>query len=630
MKSTTQNQQQQLQLLEGDNGLGSVQRGAHIGQVISALQTQSGSIVCEGRVQPLSQLPRRVAALAAGLRRLGLRSGERVAIAALNSEWYLEWLLAVPCAGGIIAPLNYRWSAEEASQAVQQIEAKFLVLDRSCLQQWPDLKQCCPSLQLQVLLGPGFNHPASINAEKVLILAGQNPTLDFYWGPDSVALICFTSGTTGRPKGVAISHNALIVQSLAKIAVIGYSSCNVFLHTSQFCHIGGISSVLATLMAGGSLVILPKFQSEAVLEAVKDHLVTAMIVVPAMLFDLVATSSSLKRHKRTFPSIQTLLNGGGGISAGLLASTKELFPAANIFSAYGMTEACSSMSFTLLHGQSSSGRSYWRKGANTGTLNSRDLGGICVGQAAPHVELQIMDEDLVRDGGSRNIEFFGQNLQNGMFREGRVLTRGLHVMERYWGLPEETAAVLSRDGWLDTGDVGWMDGDGQLWLLGRHKDTIKSGGENVYSLEVETALVKHPGVLAAAVVGIPHERLNEVVAAVIQLQDKWQWEENMSEGDTGSKMLSPNECWGSSQEQIISIHKLQMHCQQLGVSRYKLPRFILAIKEQFPTTSTGKVRKGDLKKLLLTSLAENGRSPKWPGQSTPPDSRGIPHAHSRL
>jgi acyl-activating enzyme 14 len=142
------------------------------------------------------------------------------------------------------------------------------------------------------------------------------------------------------------------------------------------------------------------------------------------------------------------------------------------------------MSFTLLHGQSSSGRSYWRKGAKTGTLNSRDLGGICVGQAAPHVELQILDEELVRDGGSRNIEFFGQNLQNGLFREGRVLTRGLHVMERYWGLPEETAAVLSRDGWLDTGDVGWMDGDGQLWLLGRHKDTIKSGGENVYSLEV--------------------------------------------------------------------------------------------------------------------------------------------------
>jgi acyl-CoA synthetase (AMP-forming)/AMP-acid ligase II len=85
---------------------------------------------------------------------------------------------------------------------------------------------------------------------------------------------------------------------------------------------------------------------------------------------------------------------------------------------------------------------------------------------------------------------------------------------------------------------------------------------------VETALAKHPGVLAAAVVGIPHERLNEVVAAVIRLQDKWQWEENMSKSDTGSKMLSPNECWGSSQEQIISIHKLQMHCQQLGVSRY--------------------------------------------------------------
>jgi hypothetical protein len=113
-------------------------------------------------------------------------------------------------------------SAEEASQAVQQIEAKFLVLDRSCLQQWPDLKQCCPSLQLQVLLGPGFNHPASINAEKVLILAGQNPRLDFYWGPDSVALICFTSGI------LCLCMMHILISAEGLVFLLDVESTNIF------------------------------------------------------------------------------------------------------------------------------------------------------------------------------------------------------------------------------------------------------------------------------------------------------------------------------------------------------------------------------------------------------------------
>ncbi|KAG0627629.1 hypothetical protein M758_2G216900 [Ceratodon purpureus] len=445
-------------------------RGAHIGQALRALHTRKGTIVCEDRVQTLSHFAQRVATLAAGLSRDGgLQPGDRVAIAALNSERYLEWLFAVPSAGGIIAPLNYRWSVEEASEAVEQIGATVLVLDQTCLQQWPDLHTRCQSLRLQILLGPGLNCPSSfVDAEEVLTWAGPSLDIDLKWAPDSTALICFTSGTTGRPKGVAISHDALVVQSLAKIAVIGYNSSDVYLHISPLCHIGGISSAFANIMAGASHVILPRFNAVAVFDAIQEHHVTSMIIVPTMLADLVAASASttgLLRSQRSFTSIRILLNGAGGIPAQLLDSTRLLFPNAEIFSAYGMTEACSSMSFIPVDEQDSTGQ----------------LGGVCVGKPAPHVELRIgqpVTEQNPVDAKENPI------VKSGLFREGNVLTRGPHVMEFYWGLPTETAAVLSANGWLDTGDVGWMDESGRLWLLGRSKDVIKSGGENVYASEV--------------------------------------------------------------------------------------------------------------------------------------------------
>lgn len=128
-----------------------------------------------------------------------------------------------------------------------------------------------------------------------------------------------------------------------------------------------------------------------------------------------------------------------------------------------MTEACSSMSFIPIDDQDSSGQ----------------LGGICVGQPAPHVELKIRVKEQSLADTMETVDIKG-----GLFREGSVLTRGPHVMQHYWGRPKETAAVLSEDGWLDTGDVGWIDEGGCLWLLGRHKDVIKSGGENVYASEV--------------------------------------------------------------------------------------------------------------------------------------------------
>nr|XP_024386674.1 2-succinylbenzoate--CoA ligase, chloroplastic/peroxisomal-like isoform X4 [Physcomitrium patens] len=523
-------------------------RGAHIGQALRALHTRKGTIKCEDRVQSLSHFAQRVVTLAAGLSEGGgLQPGDRVAIASLNR------------------------------------------VSKRLVKQLSKLGPQCWCLIRPVYSSGLIFTPALVNPDEVLTWAGSKQELDLKWAPDSIALICFTSGTTGSPKGVAISHNALVVQSLAKIAVIGYNSSDVYLHISPLCHIGGISSALANVMVGASHVILPKFHAAAVFDAIRNHDVTSMIIVPAMLADLVATSASSigafsSRH--SFTSIRTLLNGAGGIPALLLDSTRLLFPNAELFSAYGMTEACSSMSFIPVDEQDSTGQ----------------LGGVCVGKAAPHVELRI-GQPVTEQKSIDSHE--NSSPESVLFREGQVFTRGPHVMEYYWGLPSETANVLSADGWLATGDVGWMDEAGRLWLLGRSKDVIKSGGENVYASEVENVLMKHPGMLSVAVVGIPDERLTEMVVAFVRLRDKWIWEDKYQGklSVTGASNQIQLEDYRGNR--VVSQIELRIHCQQLGLSRYKVPRLILVNKEPFPTTSTGKIKKNLVRRMALERLAKN-------------------------
>ncbi|XP_024536897.1 2-succinylbenzoate--CoA ligase, chloroplastic/peroxisomal isoform X3 [Selaginella moellendorffii] len=420
---------------------------------------------------------RRVAALSKGLRGL-VQYGERVAIAALTSEYYLEWMLAVPCAGGIVAPLNYRWSFDEANAAIQLVRPAILVLDEQCR----------------------------------------------HWG------------TTGTPKGVSLTHRALVAQSLAKLAIVGYSSMDVYLHTAPLCHIGGISSVLAMVMAGSQQLFLPKFETSAVRQALKDYNISTMIVVPTILRDILEPGKS--GSDQVFPSMLTILNGGGSVPSRLLPAVKKTFPNARLFSAYGMTEACSSMTFLRLDGHVPLGV------------------GSCVGKPPPHVQVGIKD--------------------------GRIFTRGPHVMHGYWGQTIETAGVLQQDGWLDTGDIGKIDKAGNLWLLGRAKDVVKTGGENVYASEVEMVLSQHPSVSSVAVVGVPESRLSEIVAAVVRLHDGWTW--SISE-----------------HPMTVSESDLRLHCSKQGLSRYKIPKLIVQRQDPFPVTSTGKVRK-DMIKAGLSKL----------------------------
>ncbi|XP_061996286.1 2-succinylbenzoate--CoA ligase, chloroplastic/peroxisomal-like [Rosa rugosa] len=531
----------------------------HCLSLLSTLRRNSVVTVAGNRRKTGEEFVDGVMGLAHGLLQLDLQSGDVVSIAAFNSELYLEWLLAIAYVGAIAAPLNYRWSYEEAVLAMEVVRPAMLVSDDSCVSWYSKLQQNdVPSLRWHVMLDSSSDFVTTSNVnvlttETIRKQRGRVASLDYCWAPEGAVIICFTSGTSGRPKGVVISHSAFIVQSLAKIAVVGYGEEDVYLHTAPLCHIGGLSSALAMLTVGACHVFIPKFDAKSALEAIGQHNVTSLITVPAMMADLVSKFRGNDASK-CIENVKKILNGGGGLSIALTKAATKLFPKAKLLSAYGMTETCSSLTFVTL---------YDPKVDQRKSLSVDQTRGICVGKPAPHVELKIC-----ADGSS----------------DGRILTRGPHVMLRYRNGSLANAAAQSSNGvWLDTGDIGFIDDYGNVWLIGRANGRIKSGGENIYPEEVERTLLRHPGVTGVVVVGIPEARLTEMVVACVQIRGNWQWVNTSTKDSVANPMLH------------ISSEILLRYCKEKNLTGFKIPKKFLVWKKSFPLTTTGKIRRDQIR-----------------------------------
>ncbi|KAK4488109.1 hypothetical protein RD792_003851 [Penstemon davidsonii] len=539
---------------------------AHICQCLSRLATarRNSTVTINGdRRKTGMQFVDGVLSLAHGLLQLGIKPGDVVSISALNSDLYLEWMLAITYVGGIVAPLNYRWSLEEAKSAMEVARPVLLVTD-SNPGYWHSKFQIdsLPYLRWHVLMDSikANNNETIFATELHKKPTGKSVTLDYLWAPERAAIICFTSGTTGRPKGATLSHSALVMQSLAKIAIVRYDEDDVYLHTAPLCHIGGISSAMTMLMAGGCHVIIPKFDATLASDAIIEHRVTSLITVPTMMADLISVNR-MKRKSDTFESVKKILNGGGGLSVELIRDATTIFPKATLLSAYGMTEACSSITFTTLYDPTK--ENHFNQPSNVKkSTNLSDQGGICVGKAAPHVELRVITEES--------------------FSTGRILMRGPHAMLHYWG----QSPVY--EGWLDTGDIGQIDDEGNLWLVGRAKDRIKSGGENVYPEEVETVISQHPGISKIIVVGVPDSRLTEMVIGCVQLNDSWRW------GDYGINH-SPEDKF-----QFLSSDTLRQFCKENNLTGFKIPKKFVLWKNTFPVTTTGKLRRDQVRAEVMS------------------------------
>lgn len=592
---------------------------AHICHYLTAAAGKSPTkllTVCGERCKAAHQVQARVGALAAALTdTLAVQPGDVVALALDSTDLFLESLLAVAAAGGISAPLNLRWGSTDAAAAINLCQARIILLDAANLQ-FQDLvgSPGCTCCQHGVFVGPqpgGDSFRCGYSGE-LLIQQRMSTKLLLKHSPDGAAIICFTSGTTGQPKGALISHTALHCQAMAKLMVIGYNHHDVYMHAAPLFHIGGLSSAIAVLMAGGTHVFMGCFIATDCLDTIARQKITAFIAVPAMVADLTAVSTRQagKAGRNQFPSVQRILVGAGGLSAHQVAALPVIFPQATVHSAYGMTEACSSMTFKLLLTPACSNGCP----PTDSTRSYADLPvrlGVHVGTPPPGIEMAVLKtpetgsrtaNEPVACGATSPESADGVSaVESGCAGEGELLTRGPHVLMRYWGQAVDTGQVMLPGGWFRTGDVGRVDVGGSVWLQGRLRDVIRSGGESVHAVEVEQVLSRHPAVLAAAVFGIPHERFGEQVAAVLRLDTGYMW--------TGPMLGVPPALPVPAQP--VTPASVQTFCRQASLSPYKLPRVIAVQYEPLPMNASGKVLKLKLKHALLElHLQPDSPSPK--------------------
>jgi acyl-CoA synthetase (AMP-forming)/AMP-acid ligase II len=443
------------------------------------LAPQAPATVFGERVRTVSEHADRVARVAGGLRSLGVADGDRVAILSHGSDRYLELLMAVPWANGIVVPVNVRWNPAEVASALADSATSVLVVDDGFAAVADRLRHECPDLRAVVHAGDGTPPEGTVGYEDLVGAAAPAP--DVRRGGDAVAALVYTGGTTGRPKGVMLTHANLLTSALGSQAGFGFAAPGGrTLHAGSLGHGAAVAVWVAQWVVGGTQVVVPAFDPAVVLAAVERHRATHVLLVPTMIQRLLDHPD---RDGYDLSSLRQVSYGGSPTAPGLLRRMLRALPGVDLVQVFGMTE----ISVGTLLGPEDH--------RHPDRCDS-------AGRAAPHCEVRIVDES-------------GGDLPPG--EVGELAVRSGAVTPGYWGKPDETAAAL-RDGWMHTGDAAYVDGDGYVFVVDRLKDMIVSGGENVYSVEVERALGSHPAVAACAVIGVPDPAWGERVHAVVVLE----------------------------------------------------------------------------------------------------------------
>jgi len=479
----------------------------------------------------------RVTRMAGGLVRSGLSEGGRAAILSLNSDRYFEFLLGVPLAGGAVVPINIRLAAPEIQYILEDSSAEFLFIDDRFAPVLDTLNGRMGSVRHLIYLGEGVL-PNGMRAYEDLLRAA--PITDSGRGDTALAGIFYTGGTTGKAKGAMLSHGNLVTNATNIVTAFGYDAQSVYLHAAPMFHAADGASTLAITMLGGVHAFIPAFEPTDFLAAVQREKITHSLLVPTMINMLVNCPALADYDVST---LKQITYGASPMPDALLRRAIEMLPDVRFLHAYGMTEAAPLV--TALDPRYS-----------TPDGPYADKSKSC-GQAALMVEVRIADRD-------------DHEVPRGTV--GEVQVRGPNIMLGYWNKPELTAEAL-RGGWYHSGDGGYMDEEGFVYIVDRLKDMIITGGENVYCAEVESAISVLEGVSEVAVIGIPDEKWGEAVHAIV--------------------VPRANAC--VTPEQVIT------HCQTL-IAGYKCPRSVTIRNEPMPLSGAGKI----LKVVL--------REPYWAGR----------------
>ena len=426
-----------------------------------------------------TEFDRRTDQLARALRTMGVREGDRVAVLMVNSVAFLETMFATAKLGAVFVPINFRLAAPEVAYLLADSGAvvfawsgKLSDVARAAV---ADESVTMPA---RVVVE---GEPAAGEADFEQVLANCEPGgLDVDVPGSSVACLMYTSGTTGRPKGAMLTHDNLLWNVINGLSFgRGLREGDRTVTVAPMFHIGGLGvHTIPLLYIGGTSVIVESFDPRAALEAMASERATVQFLVPAMWAALMAVPDF---DSHDLSSLELAVTGGAPCPLPVL----EFFMGKGVpfQEGFGMTETAPSV--TILDAD--------HVKEKTGTI----------GRPVFHVRTRIVDDD------DRDVP---------VDQVGELVVRGPNVFAGYWGLPDATAEAF-RSGWFHTGDLGRVDSEGYITLVDRKKDMIISGGENVYPIEVEQVLCRHPAIREVAVVGIPHDRWGETPIAVAALHD---------------------------------------------------------------------------------------------------------------
>jgi long-chain acyl-CoA synthetase len=417
----------------------------------------------------------RVLRLGDALRSLGVGPGDRFAVMALNGHQFLELYHASLLTGAVINPLNLRLAPKELEFILSDSGCKVCFAD-GFFGAGIDKVRNETGLEQMVLIGPG-DVPHETTYEE--LLASGEPKVPAEPDEEAAGILMYTGGTTGLPKGVVLDQRALMLD-VYKVATRWVMNENyVYLHQTPMFHAASLGGALAVPATGGTTTTIPLFSPDVVIDAVERFQVTMTVMVPTMIAMMLDHPSF---DAKRIQSLTILTYGASPMPHALLERLLATLPDIDIYQGYGMTENCGLL--TCL------GPEEHRRGGDILRSAGRPMAGSVV---------SIQDEE-------------GTPLPAG--QTGEVCAKAGNYMQEYWNRPEETAAAF-RDGWYHTGDAGYMDADGYVYLVDRVKDMIVTGGENVYSAEVENAIASHPAVAQVAVIGIPSDQWGEAVLAIV-------------------------------------------------------------------------------------------------------------------
>jgi long-chain acyl-CoA synthetase len=468
------------------------------------------------------QMWERARRLVGALHGLGVGAGDRVAVVGPNCHRYLELYQAVPGAGMVLVPLNQRHTATELAYALEDSGSRVL------------------------FAASGIDHPSGVvehvidldDGYEALLAAAPAAEFPDQLPAETMAGLFYTGGTTGASKGVILTHRNLVANAFHFQAQFAFRSDTCWLVAAPLFHAAGSIAVLATVWHGGRQVMLPVFDAGAALDLIAAQRVTATLLVPTML---AALAEEQLARARDVSSLRLLSHGGSPVATETLRRARQAFPDTELMHLYGTTETAP-IATIMAHEE---------------TLLDAAQARSC-GQPAIGVEVRVLDDETSGTAAPGVV--------------GEVLIRGENVMAGYWNKPGATDTAML-DGWYRTGDLGYMDERSFLYLVDRAKDMIVSGGENVYSTEVEDVLYRHPAVLEAAVFGIPDARWGEAVHAVV-----------VPRGE-------------------VAEAELLAHCRG-AIADYKIPKRIELTTEPLPKSGAGKVLKREL------------RAPYWTGHES--------------